>query len=66
MSSRAKRKRLRREQEAPPYVCPGCYAINNEPHAGYCPDESIERAEQDRIDRRDFENDLYEDSPESE
>jgi hypothetical protein len=47
--------------EDPPFVCPGCYAINEEPHAGYCPDAAIEREEADRQDRRDFENDLFQD-----
>jgi hypothetical protein len=31
------------EAEAP-HVCPGCYAVGEEPCAGYCPDAAIERA----------------------
>lgn len=27
--------------EAEPYVCPGCYAIDKEPCAEYCPDAAI-------------------------
>jgi hypothetical protein len=30
------------EDDNAPYVCPGCYAIGDDPHAGYCPDASIE------------------------
>lgn len=26
-----------------PYVCPGCFAIGAEPHAGFCLDAIVER-----------------------
>ena len=46
------------DEEDIPYVCPGCYAIGAEPHAGYCPDAAIER---DREDERDWERDYCDD-----
>lgn len=32
-----------------PYVCPGCFAFNGEPCAGYCPDAAIEREREERL-----------------
>lgn len=44
-------------EEARPYVCPGCYAIGAEPHAGYCQDEAIEQAREDEYDEEQEESD---------
>ena len=40
-----------------PYVCPGCYAMGAEPHAGYCPDAAIEREREERFEREGYEDD---------
>ncbi len=55
------------EEAERPHVCPGCYAINDEAHASYCPDEAIERANEERRERHENgEEDLYQDEePES-
>lgn len=29
--------------EEPPYVCPGCYAVGDEPHLSFCIDDEMER-----------------------
>jgi hypothetical protein len=45
--------------EIPPYVCPGCHAINGEPCAAWCPDRAIE---EDAERRRD---EIYDDDEET-
>jgi Fe-S-cluster-containing hydrogenase component 2 len=36
--------------EPEPYICPGCYAVDDEPCAAYCPDDEIRReAEEQRL-----------------
>lgn len=41
-----------------PYVCPGCHAIDSDPHAGYCPDAAIGAEREDDLQRSfDFDED---------
>lgn len=40
-------------EETAPYVCPGCYAVN-EPCARDCIDAEIEREHRDSIERGDY------------
>jgi hypothetical protein len=42
-------RRRRKEEDEAPFVCPGCYAVGNEPHAGYCIDAEIEREREDAL-----------------
>jgi hypothetical protein len=36
-------RRRRKEEYAAPFVCPGCYAVGEEPCAAYCIDAEIEQ-----------------------
>ncbi len=44
------RKRSEEEWDGAPYVCPGCYSVDQEPCASYCVDAAIERDRQRDID----------------
>lgn len=42
--------RQRRELELnPPFVCPGCYAVGDEPCAPWCPDHQMEQEREDAL-----------------
>lgn len=44
-----------------PSVCPGCYALDDEPCAGYCPDAAIAR-DRERSELDDYDPDDLNDS----
>jgi hypothetical protein len=44
-----------------PYVCPGCFAMGAEVHAGYCVDAAIARDREDEERRRDDEGEVDDD-----
>lgn len=38
----------------PPYVCPGCYAVGDEPHLSWCIDDQMERELRHAIETGDY------------
>lgn len=38
-----------RDEEDPPYVCPGCYAVGGDPCAPGCIDAEIEREREEAL-----------------
>jgi hypothetical protein len=49
-----------REQDAQPFVCPGCHAFGWERCASWCPDAAIEQEHEESIEREQEEDcDVY-------
>jgi hypothetical protein len=40
--------------EDPPHVCPGCYAVGDEPHLSWCIDDEMEREHRHAIETGDY------------
>lgn len=38
----------------PPHVCPGCYAVGEEPHLSWCIDDELDREREEAIQRGDY------------
>jgi len=38
----------------PPHVCPGCYAVGDEPHLSWCIDDEIDRERRFAIENGDY------------